>query len=185
MSKKFKKEQRKFVRIQAHHLLKYKVVDSEEAARELSFARNVSAGGVLFYADKKIPPGKLVELEINLPEHPTIKVVAKVVRVVSLKKIGGFEMGAEFVNIDDGDRKFMDEKIKAANSQSEKGRNKTIKSLSSIAFVCGIGLAVVLVVLRFLVILPIVSMSWLEIVQACLLFSIAFGILSVDTHFDI
>ena len=182
MFKKFKKEQRKFVRIQAHHLLKYKVVGSEEIPRAISFARNISAGGVLFYADKKIPPGKLVELDINLPEHPTIKVVAKVVRVVPLKKIGGFEMGAEFINIDEEDRKFMDEKIKVANGQSEKGSGKIMKLLSAIAFICGIGTAIAAVVSRFSVAPLIAPMSWLEITQACLLFSIAVGILSINTH---
>ena len=40
-----REERRKYVRLNAHHLLKYKIVGKEE---ELAFARNISAGGVRF-----------------------------------------------------------------------------------------------------------------------------------------
>jgi len=138
MRKKIGKERRKFIRLKAHHLLRYRVVNSEEAPRLLSFARNVSAGGVLFYADKEISPGSLVELEISFPEHPKpIKAVARVIRTVPLETIGGFEMGAEFINIDEADRKFVDEKIKLAYEQKEKKGGGAMKALSVIALVCG------------------------------------------------
>ena len=67
MRKKIGKERRRFIRLKAHHLLKYRVADKEEVPKLLSFARNISAGGVLFYADKEVAPGNLVELEISFP----------------------------------------------------------------------------------------------------------------------
>jgi len=180
MRKKSDKERRKFIRLKAHHLLKYRVVDSEEVPRLLSFARNVSAGGVLFYADKEISPGSLVELEISFPEHPKpIKAVARVIRTVPLETIGGFEMGAEFINIDEADRKFVDEKIKLAYEQKEKKGGGAMKALSVIALVCGVITAIVAVISRFFVALPIAPMSWIGLTQTCILFSIAFGILAL------
>ncbi|UCG34868.1 MAG: PilZ domain-containing protein [Candidatus Omnitrophota bacterium] len=180
MRKKFGKERRKFIRLKAHHLLKYRVVDREEVPNLLSFARNVSAGGVLFYADKEISPGNLVELEINFPEYPKpIKTVARVVRAVPLKEIGGFEMGAEFINIAESDRKFIDEKIKLAYEQKEKGGGGAMKALAITALICGAISALAAVISRFFVALPIAPMSWIGLTQTCLLFSIAFGILAI------
>ena len=102
-------EKRKYVRLSAHHLLKYKVVHKEKA---LSFARNISAGGVLFHAQEYIQPGTTVELLINFPSYPEpIKAVSKVVRTRPLAKLGGFEIGAEFIDINDEAKDFINRKI--------------------------------------------------------------------------
>ena len=180
MRKKIGKERRRFIRLKAHHLLKYRVADKEEVSKLLSFARNISAGGVLFYADKEVAPGNLVELEISFPEHPRpMKTVARVVRATPMEKIGGFEMGAEFINIDEADRKFIDEKIKSVYKYTEKEGGRIMKVLSVIALMCGIVMAIGAVVSRFFIALPIAPMSWIGLTQTCLLFSIAFGILSI------
>jgi c-di-GMP-binding flagellar brake protein YcgR len=110
-------ERRKFVRLKAHHLLKYKLMDKEEA---LSFARNISAGGVLFHAEEFIPEGSMVELLVNFPSYPgPIKAVAKVVRVVPLPKVGGFDIGAEFVNIEEKAREYMNQKIRKVDEEAK------------------------------------------------------------------
>ena len=102
--KKVGKERRKFIRLKAHHLLKYRVAGKGE--EELSFVRitvkNVNiCAGALFVAKEDIPCDSTVELEINFPQHPhSIKVVSRVVRSRALKKMGGFEVGVEFVNVD-------------------------------------------------------------------------------------
>ena len=112
------KERRKFIRLSAHHLLKYKLINRE---KELSFAHNISAGGVLFHAKTDITPGDLVELEINFPGYPTpVKAVSKVVRAVRAVKGEGFEVAAEFVNIEEGAKDFVNKKIQEI--QGETGR---------------------------------------------------------------
>jgi len=127
LGKLFKKqkweERRKFIRLSAHHLLKYKVLEKEE---KLSFARNISAGGVLFYCKEQLPAGSTVELEVNFPQYPhPIKVVAKVIRAMELKKMGGYEIGAEFINVEEGAKNFIDEKIKAVSKEVKGEVNKT------------------------------------------------------------
>lgn len=92
-----------------HHLVKCKSIGGK---KELSFAKNISAGGLLFYVRKEIAPGSLVELDINVLSysHP-IKAVAKVTRVKTMKKTNGFNIAVEFINIDDADRDFINKKI--------------------------------------------------------------------------
>ena len=116
--KKVGKERRKFIRLKAHHLLKYRVAGKGE--EELSFVRNISAGGALFVAKEDIPCDSTVELEINFPQHPhSIKVVSRVVRSRALKKMGGFEVGVEFVNVDENDKEFLKKKIASIVEESD------------------------------------------------------------------
>ncbi|MFC1548651.1 PilZ domain-containing protein [Candidatus Omnitrophota bacterium] len=112
------KERRKFMRLKAHHLLKYRVIDEGEG--KLSFVRNISAGGALFVAKEEIPCGSMVELEINFPQYPhPVKVVSKVVRSRPLKKMGGFEIGAEFVSADEEVKEFINKKILSIAEKSK------------------------------------------------------------------
>ncbi|MGB2629932.1 MAG: PilZ domain-containing protein [Candidatus Omnitrophota bacterium] len=109
MFRKKAEEKRKFVRLETHHLLKYKLMDRKES---LSFARNVSAGGVRFHAEEYIQPGSTLELTINFPSYPEpVKAVSKVVWVTPMAKLGGFDVGAEFINIEEKARDFIKEKI--------------------------------------------------------------------------
>jgi len=111
-------EKRKFIRLTAHHLLRYKIM---EKGSQVSFARNISAGGVLFYSKEALPQGSMVEMEINFPHYPhPVKVVSKVVRVHPLEKLGGFEIGAEFVNVEEDAKDFINRKIITVQDQIEK-----------------------------------------------------------------
>jgi len=124
----FKKNKRKFPRLGAHHLLKYRILESQTA--EVSFARNVSAGGVLFYAHENIPVGSAVELTINFPGMvQPVKVQANVLRVKELKKIGGFEVAVQFVNLDEATLSFMNERItKALHRRAKKKRGESLRA---------------------------------------------------------
>ena len=105
----FGRKKREFVRLTVHHLLKYKTSGGKEI---LSFARNLSAGGLRFYCKEELSQDSLVELTINFPDLPQpLKVNAKIVWVKSLKKIGGCEAGAEFIDIDEDTRKIINNKI--------------------------------------------------------------------------
>jgi c-di-GMP-binding flagellar brake protein YcgR len=110
-------ERRKYIRLDAHHLLKYKIVGKGE---ELSFAKNISAGGVLFIAKENIPTDSVIELEINFPTFPhPIKAKARVVWNRELKKFGGFETGAEFINVDEDAKEFINKKITSTSEKLE------------------------------------------------------------------
>jgi len=103
-------EKRVFIRLKSHHLVKYKIIDDSE--KVLSFARNISAGGILFYSEKKLPLNSTVEIKINIPPKPTpLHVVGKVVRVHPLKRIGGYEVGLEFVHIEEEDRNLIEKLV--------------------------------------------------------------------------
>jgi Tfp pilus assembly protein PilZ len=118
----FNKNRRKFVRLKVHHLVKYKILDSAET---LTFARNLSAGGIRFYCKEKIPKGSTVEMTINFPDSPTpLKILSKVVWIKELKKMGGFEVGAQFIDVDDDTfellRKKIDNTFKIAHDDSDR-----------------------------------------------------------------
>jgi hypothetical protein len=108
----FKKEKRRFVRLPAHHLIKYKVVGREALQGTLSFVRNISAAGVLFHAQENIPSASTLELEINFPlRSEPIKVLAKTLRVKPLRKTGGYDIALEFLNLDKDTCTFINKKI--------------------------------------------------------------------------
>ena len=105
------KERRKYIRLSSHHLLKVKEIDKN---KDLTFIRNISAGGVLFYSKKDIEVNTMVELEINFPNYPNpIKATAKVLRTVSLTQVGGYEVAAEFISVDQDAREFINQKIES------------------------------------------------------------------------
>jgi c-di-GMP-binding flagellar brake protein YcgR len=102
-------ERRKFIRIDEHHLLKYKVCENDQV---LSFVRNISGGGVLFHSKDPVEVGTTLEMRISLPpEEKPIDVVVKVRHIKELKKLGGYNVGAEFVHIDEKDRSLIERKI--------------------------------------------------------------------------
>ncbi len=103
-------EKRKYIRLGTHHLLKYKELGK---GKELSFIRNIGGGGVLFYSEKNLPKNDVIELEINFPQYPQpIKANAKVLRTVKLADMGGYEVAAEFISVDEEARDFITKKIK-------------------------------------------------------------------------
>ena len=106
----FKKiRRRKFPRVAQHYLLQYKVISKDKV---LAFARDLSAGGVLFHSKEELPVGGTVELWFNLPFHPEpIKAVAKILRVKPLQKIGGFDVAVEFINIEEKHMHLLNNKI--------------------------------------------------------------------------
>jgi c-di-GMP-binding flagellar brake protein YcgR len=105
----FTRNRRKSFRLSTHHLIRYKVVKGKSV---VSFARNVSAGGVLFYSKENIPIKSIVEVVINFPGLPEpIKTNSKVLRVKQLKKVGGYEIGAQFIDLDKKTKDFIKKKI--------------------------------------------------------------------------
>ncbi len=82
-----------FMRLGERVVIQYKIVkipqsadeiiDPATAPEEQSFTKNISAGGLLFVAQEKIPIGTILEVKINLPGEPEIECLAKVLRVTA------------------------------------------------------------------------------------------------------
>ena len=69
---------------------------------ERSCSRNLSALGLLVTTDKKLDIGSQVHVEFYLPDSPEYMTLnANVVRVEELVKDELYELGLEFIDIDD------------------------------------------------------------------------------------
>lgn len=92
-----------------HCLLKYEKLEGQQV---LSFARNISAGGLLFHSQEQVPVGATMRLKLNFLNHPqSISVIAKVLRTRALKKLGGFDVAVEFINIEEKDRDYINRRL--------------------------------------------------------------------------
>jgi c-di-GMP-binding flagellar brake protein YcgR len=120
----FFKHRRKFKRIGAHHLVKFKSLSGKDEPI-ISFARNLSAGGVLLYAKKSGVLGDVLEVTINFPgADKPISVKGKVLRSKELKKIGGYEIAVQFINISKEEFELMQKRIDRSIEQAKKGKKK-------------------------------------------------------------
>jgi Tfp pilus assembly protein PilZ len=96
-------EERSFPRVSAACGLSWRPIDREEgldklADRNEAVMNNISGGGISFTSDEKIPVGRMLALEVELPGFPTA--------VISMGKVvwcrpaedepGRFEAGVEF-----------------------------------------------------------------------------------------
>ncbi len=112
-----------------YHLVKYRFFDrSKEGPYILSSVVNISASGLLFKSNGPIVLGTILDLKINFPtlEEP-LHTVAKVVRVRAAKvKPKYFEVGVQFIDIDEQKTMLMDEAIKFVNRQLESEKTKSI-----------------------------------------------------------
>ena len=123
-----KADRRSFIRLNTHNLIRYRAVGNGAG---LSFSRNISAGGVLFFCPEELSAGSIVEMEINFPHFPEpIRAVAKVVRVSPNKYTQGFEIGVEFIEVDEEAKNFINQKILSVQtgSEPEAFNDKTSKS---------------------------------------------------------
>jgi hypothetical protein len=175
-----KKNRRKFFRLMAHHLLKYKVVGDEKTTGMLSFIRNISAGGVLFHSRDRLEPGKPLELEINFPfSSQSIKTFAKILRVKPLKRIGGFDIAVEFINLEEETKNLINERILNVYEKTKGGG--IMKVLAIIFIILGLFSAAVALLIRFKLKIgleiPFESSTWLNVTSICLLLSIALSLL--------
>lgn len=120
------KRRRKFKRISVHHLIKYRSLSEKEEV-SVSFSRNLSAGGVLLYAKKPGVLGDVLEVIINFPgtDNPIV-VKGKILRSKELKKIGGYEIAVQFIDISREEFDLMQKRIdrSIARAKGIKEKNK-------------------------------------------------------------
>jgi len=178
----FERNKRQFLRLNAHHLLKYKLLDGEGKEGMLSFVRNISAGGVLFHSNEYIKPSSILELSIIFPSSAEpVKIKARVLRSGNLKKMGGFDVAVEFMDLNEDVKKFLANRI---GSTFYKAKEDNMKSLALIFIVLGVLAGGIALSVKFNLI-PEVFFSaptWLNIVNTSLLFSIAISLIKNKTN---
>ncbi len=107
-----KKDKRKAFRLNAYHLVKYKLFPRGEWQSALASIKDISSGGVRLKAGEKIDKGKIVELLINFPQiSQSLACSGKVVWVKKLGNVHRYEMGLEFVGINDLLRQEINRRI--------------------------------------------------------------------------
>ena len=95
------RERRKFVRIPEHLAISYKILPKEKTTGFLT--RDISEGGIRFFAYDFIPKHSLLEVSINIEKVPFyFKSIVKVVWIDEKPRDERCEVGAEFVNISPG-----------------------------------------------------------------------------------
>lgn len=91
--------------------VKHNILESKDAST--SVTKDISAGGISFIANRDFVPSSLIDLEISFPAvtHP-VKAVARVVRAEPIKQHNMYKVAAQFVHIDENDKKAIDDFIK-------------------------------------------------------------------------
>ncbi len=173
------KDRRKFQRIKAPHLFKYKILKRKEILSPTSFIRDVSAGGARFFSEEYIPPESILELKIKFPMfNEPLPLLSKVVRVKTLSN--GFEIGIEFIDLNENIRETIDQKIQEVyRIKKQKGGGTTMKAIGIIFILLAAIATLAMAVVQFRggILFPSSSAAWLKVTQLCLLFSIAFSLL--------
>ncbi|MCP4650790.1 MAG: PilZ domain-containing protein [PVC group bacterium] len=100
------KERRCFPRVNA--FVSYQILD-KETAEKISCSKNISAGGISFFAKKSVKIDEVLLLSISLPDHTDLIAKGKVIWAepvsVSWDPEIFYELGVTFVEITEDDRK--------------------------------------------------------------------------------
>ncbi len=117
-------ERRKYKRVYAA-FVEYSCIGEDTLKEIASFTEDVSAGGICILASEEKEKDTLLSLKIYLPDRKDpIEAKGKVVwtrpsSFLKTKEKKHYDLGIEFVEIDEEDRKSI---LKYASRHSEKGR---------------------------------------------------------------
>jgi len=102
MNKIHQKDKRKYARLRAYHLVKYKILgDDQRGSFVLASLEDVGGGGVRIFVEENIPASTILELKINFPSLTApIFTLARIVWSKQISKSGRYLLGAKFIEID-------------------------------------------------------------------------------------
>lgn len=109
------KQKRQFIRLKAYHCVKYRPLSGDGQPRIPIPAtiKDISGGGLCLRTEEYLPQSTLIELKINFPHIATsISALAKVAWIKQRGKSRRYEVGMQFVEIEESIRKIIDEQIK-------------------------------------------------------------------------
>jgi len=188
-------DKRQFIRLSAYHLAKYKPLSfqKEEAIPVITTIRDISAGGICLRTEEYLPVSSMLELKINFPAQTTP--IFTLVKVVWIKKRANgryYEVGAQFAEIEESARRFINDHIAMVNktiaSQKEedrffilKGGGRMLKLSKAMVVLAAIALLAALSI-KFTTMGRILPgpffINWAKLADTFLLFSIAFSLLA-------
>ena len=114
---------RRFKRMRADYLVKYQVAGTEGRDPIVSNIKDLSAGGVKFWADQFIPEGTLVKVGFLVPPLDlNVEALGRVVRVRQAKESGVFYSAIRFIEIPDAAKNAINEFIEYLATQSDARR---------------------------------------------------------------
>jgi hypothetical protein len=105
-------EKRRYQRLNSKINLSYKVLKSKDdllkrglSPEQLSVTKNISAGGLLFYADEPLPIGSILELNLELPDgKEPIECLARTVRIDEMEEEKKYNIAVCFLDITGAER---------------------------------------------------------------------------------
>lgn len=110
------RERREFVRIPANLRIFYKVLPN--TATRQSFTKDISQGGVRFFAYEPIPKKSILEIRvIDKKSHLFINGTARIRWIKDKLHCGRYEVGIGFINISEESMQFLFSYI--SNSQKK------------------------------------------------------------------
>jgi len=186
---------RSFIRLAAYHLVKYKPLSTEkkETVPVLATLRDIGAGGVCLRTEEYLPVSSTIELKINFPFHATpISTLAKVVWIKKKHNSRFYEVGAQFMEIEETARKMIDDHLRFVSDNLggegidsmlifEKGgniMNKLSKVLVALAFVSLVGALSIKFTTAGRILPGPLPVNWAKLADTFLLFSIAISLLN-------
>ncbi|TRZ95516.1 PilZ domain-containing protein [bacterium] len=184
---------RSFIRLSAYHIVKYKPLSTEnqEAIPVFATIKDIGAGGVCLRTEEYLPVSSTIELKINFPFRATpIFTIAKVVWIKKRDQGRHYEVGAQFMEIEDSARRLIDQHLKYAlkNIKEENIWHSVFRKGGDLMG----KLSKILVILALLSVLAALSIkltiagrilpgplpiNWAKLADTLLLFSIALSLL--------
>lgn len=127
-------EKRAFPRLKSYHLAKYRLVSQPSEQQPIvTSLKDIGGGGVCLFAKEKLPLEGVLQLYINFPHLSSpIPCLAKIVWIKDASEEGTFEVGLQFLDIEEVPRQTIIDHIETVNKhiveeemkKSRGGRNK-------------------------------------------------------------
>ncbi len=106
-------EKRRYVRLKEQCFIKFKVLPKRFLGKkEVALTKDISAAGILFSANRLIPIGTLLEVEIGIKGlSRSVKAAGRVVRVEEAVANKSYDIGFAFTRINDRDRNMIQDYV--------------------------------------------------------------------------
>ena len=114
-------EQRKHQRVEAHVPVKYcKLRNGAGIKGASSISKNLSQGGVRFRAAEFISMACRLILEVDIPMSArSVKAISRVAWIRKSASVDNFEIGSQFIEMSEEDKKLISKYIGNLNSNNE------------------------------------------------------------------
>ncbi|MBU1125685.1 MAG: PilZ domain-containing protein [Candidatus Omnitrophica bacterium] len=106
------KKNREHQRLSAYHLVKYRLLSKPQSPLVVASLKDIGGGGLCLRTQEHIPVATYLQLYVNLPQFPqAVTSAAKVMWSRKLKTTNVYEIGLQFVNIEESFRQAIKERV--------------------------------------------------------------------------